>query len=177
MNGMLSTQPESETQVDFEIKEYVICYVPIMQKMDLGVRSCIVLIEKINPEWQRGMLNLPGGKMEPNETPEECAVRKLLEETGLVSYKQEMMGQLSGARYRVYCVLCLVPHNPEPEPKTMEKEIVHCLWLSNALHHPMLIPNLRLVIPLCRTGVKNWDIQDHDAHIHINGGPYKVSFA
>ncbi len=33
-------------------------------------RKRVVLIEKINPEWQKGHLNGVGGKIEKDETPE-----------------------------------------------------------------------------------------------------------
>jgi len=42
-----------------------------------------------------GKWNAPGGKMEPGETPDECAVREVLEETGLSIDSPEMHGVLT----------------------------------------------------------------------------------
>lgn len=46
--------------------------------------SRIVLIKKSKPDWQKGKWNLPGGKTETNETPQQCISREFWEETGLV---------------------------------------------------------------------------------------------
>ena len=139
--------------------EYTLCYTPLMRK-----HTSIVLIRKSKPEWQAGKLNMPGGHVEPGETPLECAKRELEEETGLVSTKEELMGQLSGPDYRVHVVFCRAYNQ---FPASLTKEEVVLPFLSEAVHLPDLIENLKIVIPLCLCGVKGWDIQ----------GNYKVSFS
>ncbi len=42
----------------------------------------VALIRKLNPEWQRGLLNGVGGKVEPDEDLYEAMVREFKEETG-----------------------------------------------------------------------------------------------
>ena len=42
-----------------------------------------------------GKWNAPGGKLEPGETPEECAVREVFEETGLTVSSPRMCGVLT----------------------------------------------------------------------------------
>ena len=42
----------------------------------------VALIRKLNPEWQRGLLNGIGGKVEPGESPHLAMVREFEEETG-----------------------------------------------------------------------------------------------
>lgn len=42
----------------------------------------VVLIRKNKPDWQRGLLNGVGGKIEPGESPEQAMVREFEEETG-----------------------------------------------------------------------------------------------
>ena len=42
----------------------------------------VALIRKLKPEWQRGLLNGIGGKMEPGESLHSAMVREFEEETG-----------------------------------------------------------------------------------------------
>jgi 8-oxo-dGTP pyrophosphatase MutT (NUDIX family) len=44
----------------------------------------VVLISKNRPEWQAGLLNAVGGKIEDNDTPEYAMQREFHEETGVV---------------------------------------------------------------------------------------------
>lgn len=43
----------------------------------------VVLIQKVKPEWQAGLLNGVGGKIEPGESAHEAMTREFCEETGL----------------------------------------------------------------------------------------------
>ena len=44
----------------------------------------VLLVHKNRPAWQAGLINGPGGKIEPGETALECMVRECQEETTLV---------------------------------------------------------------------------------------------
>lgn len=59
----------------------------MLKKYTLGVAfdhdSNIVLIKKNKPEWQAGMLNFVGGKVERGEKPQDCMAREFREETGV----------------------------------------------------------------------------------------------
>jgi 8-oxo-dGTP diphosphatase len=50
---------------------------------------------KRNKEPNLGLWQAPGGKIEPDETPYECAVRELLEETGLTAQVIHLRGIVS----------------------------------------------------------------------------------
>lgn len=57
-----------------------------MKKYTLAVamtKDNIALIRKTKPEWQAGSYNFVGGKIELNESPEECVRREFWEETGI----------------------------------------------------------------------------------------------
>lgn len=47
------------------------------------IRGRKLLLKKANRGISVGKWNAPGGKLEPGETPEECARREVMEETGL----------------------------------------------------------------------------------------------
>ncbi len=45
--------------------------------------KAVALIRKNRPDWQKGLLNGIGGKIEPGESPYNAMVREFKEETGL----------------------------------------------------------------------------------------------
>lgn len=122
------------------------------------VRDMLVLIRKIKPNWQNGMLNLPGGKVEPGEDYQVAAVRELREETGLECMGIEEMGSLEGDDYKVVVFNAICAPYAVPETKTAEA-VVWGFW-SNLRVHPTLIPNLKIVVPLCQAGVPGWTLRD-----------------
>jgi 8-oxo-dGTP diphosphatase len=56
-----------------------LCY--IFRKEDDGSQS-VLLLKRARPP-QQGMWSAPGGKMEQGESPDECVLREIREETGL----------------------------------------------------------------------------------------------
>lgn len=73
------------------------------------VGAAVVVLKK-RPVWQRGLLNFPGGKIEPGETPQQAIEREYLEEVGMRipadSWEHFATMQEEG-RFRVYCLRCL----------------------------------------------------------------------
>lgn len=132
-------------------------------------RNLILVVFKDRPEWQRGKANLPGGKIEPGETPITCAERELEEETGLKSEWTEVLGKIVGSYGVVYCVKCGVEY-AEPEPRKGETEVVKWVNWEEIANSSIIIPNLRAVIPMMMQGVKNFVVADEgpskgaDAH-------------
>lgn len=75
----------------------------IYYKNPIPASACIVLNEKNELllikrkfEPKAGMWALPSGYMEINQTPEECAVDEMQEETGLIGEATEFLGYFCG---------------------------------------------------------------------------------
>lgn len=124
----------------------------------------VLLVLKNRPPWQAGRYNLPGGKIEEGETPEEAAIRELKEETGLESFLPNcvaVMGRIFGPWGVVYCVKVPVSPSAPIRPREGETEIFSWMQWHKVRNNKLLIPNLRVIIPLMMTGVVGWEIEDH----------------
>jgi 8-oxo-dGTP pyrophosphatase MutT (NUDIX family) len=56
----------------------------------------VLLVQHVEGRWQ-----LPGGAVDPGESPQEAAARECLEEAGVVVRIGEVLGVFGGDRYRV----------------------------------------------------------------------------
>ena len=144
--------------------QYVLCYVEL--------RNEVLLIEKRKPAWQYGKYNLPGGKIEDGETPEQAAIRELQEETNLRTIKTEPIGRIVGSDWIVYLIRCEAWN--VDGLKRMTSEPVFSLPIREALAHPDLISNLRTIIPLAAFGVRGWTLNDDG---QIPSREYRYTFA
>ncbi len=108
----------------------------------------VALIKKIKPEWQNGLLNGVGGKVEPGETPLQAMVREFKEETGetILGWKQfatlsvPVNGQRGGTIY------LFTGRNDEAVIKTVEKEEVG--WYDMDSLPQNVVPNLHFLVPM-----------------------------
>lgn len=124
--------------------KYVLCFVQD------GFYTLV--LEKVRPEWQKGRLNLPGGKIEPGETPEEAAVRELYEETGLETDVCETMGEIEGPDWHITVVKCYpIDYNIQ------QREEERPDWLEH-VHDRRLMNNLRVIIPILHAEVRGWKL-------------------
>jgi len=142
--------------------EYVIVYAEAMKHFNDGAPPQFVLTLKDRPEWQAGHLNLPGGRIEPGETPENAAIRELREETGLrpiEASRVEVMGTIQGHTARVYCVKAITIRGPI-KPAEGETEVSHWTNGWDIRENKLLMPNLKVIIPLMQYGIKGWTIED-----------------
>lgn len=56
-------------------------------------RGKVLLVQRARAPWL-GLWSLPGGRLEAGETPEQCAIREVREETGLSIYALRPIIQL-----------------------------------------------------------------------------------
>lgn len=135
------------------MKRYVIVCALIR---DDTIGNRVVLIQKNRPDWQKGRLNLPGGKIESGEIEIDAAKRELFEETGLkLQHPIKLIGMMDGflsvgiidQEWEVYVVAGVVANPHDMETKT--DELVHSYRIEIAINSPHIIDNLRYIIPKC----------------------------
>lgn len=119
----------------------------------------VILIEKRAPEWQAGLLNGVGGKAKPEDKSViDTMVRECFEETGLLIEAEEWTMAVDmiimERKCRIVFFFCSTPKYFN----AMTKEEEHVgIYLSDSICHREIsvIPNLKWIIPLCRS----WDAQ------------------
>jgi 8-oxo-dGTP diphosphatase len=106
----------------------------------------VVLIKKNKPEWQRGLLNGVGGKIEENETALTAMIREFKEETGLEIKNWVEYVIVLGNEWKVY--FFYTDSDNINDVKNMTDETVGIYNVSD-LYDLNVIPNLRWLIPMC----------------------------
>lgn len=149
--------------------EYVVVYPYTVEQNN----TRLPLILKKQPPHLEGMLNLPGGKINPGEHPVDAGVRELKEETGLEQVSEydpmcycpaEHLGVIQGTRCVIHCVRVPISMRQELNPSPGEIEEVRWFPFPDLLNLPNLMPNLRVVIPLMDRGAKDWKLEDFDGN-------------
>lgn len=107
-------------------------------------RGNVTLIRKLKPDWQVGMLNGIGGKIERNETPLQAMRREFLEETGWAQTNWEMFAVMFGKGWKVHCFAAT---NAAAQIETMTLEIVGWEPIRDATWMG-IVPNLAWLIPM-----------------------------
>jgi 8-oxo-dGTP diphosphatase len=114
-------------------------------------RRWVTLIQKNHPEWQRGLLDGVGGKIEPGETALQAVVREFEEETGVRQEEWHHAVHLVGAAlpdraaYSVDFFYC--ESDQAVNTRSVTDELVMQVDAS-ALHRQQVVGDLRWLIPL-----------------------------
>lgn len=121
----------------------------------------VVLIRKNKPEWQRGLLNGVGGKIEPGESPKEAMLREWREETGsdVTDWHHYVTMDFSGATVHVFKHHQPGRHAGYLNITSATDEQVGIYSVAEALASPIVIPNLKWLIPMALH-----DSQTHEPH-------------
>lgn len=83
------------------------------------------MLPKLTRRSSAGAIQLPGGHLEFGETPEACAVREVLEETGLEISEADVrfvtatndIFEAEGKHYVTLFMACRVPDDAQPQVK------------------------------------------------------------
>lgn len=129
---------------NFEIKYYTcgFCF--------SNDRKSVLLVQKNNPEWQKGKLNGVGGKMEPNEDAYSCMIREFEEEVGVKTDFSDWQSFLTIDvinKARVYFFKSFLLDQFQIPIENDVGELLYCcsvekIFKSNTLY------NLKWIIPL-----------------------------
>lgn len=134
-------------------KQYVVVYAP-------AKTGRMPMVLKNKPDFLKGVLNLPGGKLEEGESSLEAAARELKEETGIIPWAVPvLLGKITGNHSDIHVVRIEVKEQPLA-PAEGETEEFSWQDIREVYQHPNLMPNLRLAVPLCLSGAQGWNIYD-----------------
>ncbi len=121
-------------------------------------REQVLLIKKNRPEWQYGLLNGIGGKVEDNELPIDAMCREFSEETDYeIPTVWYNFGKLSGEGFEISLFSATTSNNlKEIGPKTDEK-----LQVCKVKNLPKnTITNLHWIIPMASKDNQIYNIQE-----------------
>ena len=109
----------------------------------------LLLVLKMRPDWQRGLLNGCGGKIEPGETDVQAMVRECWEETGLETKEGDWTPVAFLEAPDCLVTFFYTEHHDlaSATAKTDEHVII---VRSSDLRNLKVIPNLNWLVPLCQ---------------------------
>jgi len=116
-------------------------------------RRSVLLIEKQRPDWQAGLLNGIGGRVEQAEHVDASMVREFREETGITTVEADWLRFAALRQDEVFTVQCYLAMGDIYAAKTMTDERVLQVSLSDMEDHAT-VPNVRWLVPLARDFIR-----------------------
>lgn len=122
----------------------------------------VALILKNRPDWQKGLYNSPGGKVEEGESPQECISREFKEECNIFTTNNDWyhVGQILN-KDNYYCdVLTLdMDNSGHGEFQSLTDEKADWFKLDNLPNN--MISNLKWLIPFAINYSKKGNNKDN----------------
>lgn len=118
----------------------------------------VVLIEKQKPDFMKGKLNGIGGKLKVNEPIREGMCREFKEETGIETQPEDwtIVGTMAfEGGIEVYILRTYQRRKWNPKQQDGETEVPEVVDLDT-LRDRKLMPNLILLIELCKNHADQW---------------------
>lgn len=107
----------------------------------------VLLIEKQRPNWQRGLYNGVGGKIEAAETATQAMAREFKKETGLAWEAWDPVAVLRGADFSVAFFSAFMLRGTFWQARSTTDEMLVRVR-TDRLHGLPMVPNLHVLIPL-----------------------------
>jgi 8-oxo-dGTP diphosphatase len=117
----------------------------------------VLLVHKNRPEWQKGLLNGVGGKIEEGEESVDCMVREVREETKLETQAKDwhFYAKIQNAERFVDFYACIYSGNITDAQTTTDEPVA---WFPVSALPENVIFNLRWLIPLAIDSVRSGKI-------------------
>jgi len=113
-------------------------------------KDMVVLIEKLKPTWQQGLLNGVGGKVEDGENAQEAMAREFKEETGAYTfqYNWRLFATMTGDAWEVDCFM-IVDEDVFKKASTKTDEKIFKLNINDVYKQAsQTVSNLPWLIPM-----------------------------
>lgn len=109
-------------------------------------KTGVLLIEKQKPDWQKGLLNGVGGKVEEGEDYHEAIVREFEEETTIKQNEWNYVVTMSGDDWEVVVFTSTTDNIYNYQRVELERP---CLVLLKELDYFPMMSNLKWLINMC----------------------------
>ena len=109
-----------------------------------------VLVRKNRPEWQKGLLNGIGGKIEPGESSLDAMRREFLEETSLDIQDWTCFSQVQGEGYVLDFYFAMTDYVNLQSAKTTTDEKIEHYWVDK-IPDDQMVPQLKDMMNLAMT--------------------------
>jgi 8-oxo-dGTP diphosphatase len=108
----------------------------------------VVLVLKNRPDWQAGLLNGIGGKIEDGESPHNAMSREFVEETGVYISPSDWvyMGAFGGIDYQVFVFMCTSVNYKNC--RTIETEEIKICKVAN-ISQLNCVPSIEQLLLIC----------------------------
>lgn len=134
----------------------------------------VVLIEKINPSWQKGLWNGVGGKIEAGETPLQAMTREFKEEAGLEINDWTQYCTLRGPEFEVHFFFTKMDASKVSEVRAITAERLGIWSIAKALMWSFpLLPNIRWLLPMALSTIKEHRHEVFDIWVNNPDNPEK----